>query len=323
MGCSREAQASSTGARRCTENIFLLPFLFFQSLSLPLWRCWAAGRAHCPALETTGLSWAPGSCYSAQGAGEMLSPEQRCRLCGSGFSGDGSERLWAVWGEAARSAGMQESIQLRLPASWGGQGKPPSPDPAAAQPGCHSCAESPSDVTRLPPAPEPEGAELSRSTSGAGSPGVGGSVEAAMGSWHLKRRLRGAFRKAPVLCPGCSSQHVCKVTGRDNSSLGSSEASQPRWPRLCSSPLHPRRTGGLPALSQRLRKGTGTLQLKRPCTGTNALLPWSLQRLTGAGCCLAGDSSANPASHLLQERSCWPSPAFQGVSGLKYHHVAF
>lgn len=53
------------------------------------------------------------------------------------------------------------------------------------------------------------------------------SVEAVTGSLHLKRQISGAFLKTPVLCFGCSSRHTRKVTGRDNSALGSSVVKLP------------------------------------------------------------------------------------------------
>lgn len=98
-------------------------------------------------------------------------------------------------------------------------------------------------------------------------------VEAVTGSLHLKQGIGGAFCKAPVLCVGCSSQHARKVTGRDNSALGSSVVRLASRAGHSSAPLAPGgRRGGFPPLSQSLGEGTGMPQLEHTCTDTNATL---------------------------------------------------
>lgn len=53
------------------------------------------------------------------------------------------------------------------------------------------------------------------------------SVEAATGLFAFKTTDQRHFFKGSVLCCGCSSQHTRKVTGRDNSALGSSVVKLP------------------------------------------------------------------------------------------------
>lgn len=135
-----------------------------------------------------------------------------------------------------------------------------------------------------------------------------------------------------MLCFGCSSQHTRKVTGRDNSALGSAVGKRPGRAGQVSAPA---RCTACPGREERrsspfvTKTGKGDRDAIAQAHGHRhkhcapfcpaAAVSHLSQVLSGRG----RIGSADPASHLLWESSCWQwpdPPSSQGVSGLKRGH---